>query len=145
MNAQTEQNQETSRQQVTLKPIVRPELLQARAEVLKIVLSLDPEEQLNEYVKSSECGSTGEYDSYWDEEKLMSLFEVDGSHKESPLTKTMDSLEAMYWDLLARRDEAKWVEDSATELAKEILRDGTAKTCEHSALWRLQMMLGVEV
>lgn len=117
--------------------------LRAKAEALKIILSLDPEDQLNEYVRWHSCGASGDSAAAWDEEKLKKLFGVDPG--ESPIAKISDELEGMYWDLAAQESDIQHLKDNVELLVREIHEHRTPRTEPFSHYHNVVTLLGLKL
>lgn len=75
---------------------------QGRAEALAIILDLDPEAGLDEYVESFPSGCSGDYSAEWNEEKLRGLLRSDDS-----AWSLLQATEGHYWDQLGYSEAAK--------------------------------------
>ncbi|CAE6899360.1 hypothetical protein [Paraburkholderia domus] len=75
---------------------------QGRAEALAIILELDPEAGLDEYVESFPSGCSGDYSAEWNEEKLRELLRADDS-----AWSLLQATEGHYWDQLGYSEAAK--------------------------------------
>lgn len=75
---------------------------QGRAEALAIVLALEAESGLDDYISSYPTADTGDYGSEWDEAKLRELFRADDT-----AYSLMQEAEGLYWERLGLRDETE--------------------------------------
>ena len=85
------------------QPILPSASTKGRAEALQIILNLDPEEGLDEYLSSSHYG---EYESVmWNSEKLKKLFNVGDEYENSPGCKIAAVADSLYWENVAKGDD----------------------------------------
>ncbi len=75
--------------------------MEGRAEALAILLLEDPESPLSDFTSSSQCGGTGEFDTFWDEAALRERFSVDDA-----TYAAFDKAESAYWECEGYKDEA---------------------------------------
>lgn len=81
---------------------------QGRSEAVAIILQLDPEVGLDDCIGYEPAGDTGEYSSFWIEEKLHSLFKTDDR-----AWSLVQKAEGEYWRNLGLRDEAEFIHRNA--------------------------------
>lgn len=75
---------------------------QGREEVLGVILALDAETQLDDFVSSSALGDSGDYTTDWNEDKLRELLHI-GDRKHD----AYDRAEAAYWEAKGHLTDAK--------------------------------------
>lgn len=74
--------------------------VQGRSEALQIILNLDPEGGIDEYLSASHCG---EYESVvWNVEGLKKLFHVGDEYENSPGCKISAAADSLYWENVAK-------------------------------------------
>ena len=76
-----------------------------KAEAVEIIKSLDPEDAFENCIGSYPIADTGDYGYEWKTEKLNELFGVGKALSESPISKTLENLEAMYWKQVSKQDD----------------------------------------
>ncbi|WP_163371042.1 hypothetical protein [Endozoicomonas acroporae] len=118
--------------------------IRGRAEAVDMLLQMEPE-AIDDYISSSPCPSTGEYESEWNEAKLREFFKVGKELDLSPSKKYLDSLDGMYWDLVGKQSDLENLEQTAKRLVEEVLSTGKASDHQGSPLSILKHMLGVSV
>lgn len=75
---------------------------QGREEALAVILALESEEGLGDYVTSSALGDSGDYTYHWDEAKLRALLHIGDCKHDA-----YDRAEAMYYEAQGVKDEAE--------------------------------------
>ena len=85
---------------------------QGRAEALTILMQIEPECGIDEYIGWRNSGAPeDEGSAYWNELKLRELFAVDGM-----LADMMDKAEGEYWRYLGMKDEAEHAKNFAANM-----------------------------
>lgn len=102
--------------------------LNGRAEALRVILALDPERGLDDYI-TSRVSYDGEPDCQWDQKKLEELFGLRGNYDDSPIERLAVVLDDMYWQLVAKKDNYETLLDLVGRLIRQIdaggMKDGT--------------------
>ncbi len=93
--------------------------LNGRAEALRIILALDPELGLDDYI-TSRVSYDGEPESQWDQKKLEELFGLRGSYDDSPIERLAVVLDDMHWQLVAKEDDHETVLNLVGRLIRQI-------------------------
>lgn len=101
--------------------------IQGRAEALQIILNIEPEEGLEEYMTSSPVGITGEYDCGWDVDKLKKLFNVGNEYEDSPLGKLVKAADLMYWEEVIKEQNHDSFKDLVRRLINQIEKGDISK------------------
>lgn len=74
-----------------------------RAEAVRIIMSLDPEDGIDGQCMDTVRGYDDEYSSSWNETKLKEMFNVDDEYY-NRLTAAEDKVFSIYWDFAAYKD-----------------------------------------
>lgn len=102
--------------------------IQGRSEALQIILNLDPEEGLGDYLSGTHCG---EYESVmWNVESLKQLFHVGEEYEKSPGCKIAAAADSLYWENVAKGDDINTLKGLVSDLLGQIER-GTIQTGQH--------------
>jgi len=108
------------------------ETMSGRAEALEIILHLEAECGLDDYVESLECGN-GDANPHWNYEKLKELFKVDKKYEESPKYKLHTIVDDMYWRLVAEKSSMSTFRELVRDLIAQVEEDCVNKG-NHGAL-----------
>lgn len=104
-----------------LQSVVIPSAsIQGRPEALQIILNLDPEEGLDEYIGSHAIADSGDYSSEWDVKKLKELFHVDDEYENSPGCKIAEAADSLYWENVSKGDDMSTLKGLVSRLLDEI-------------------------
>ena len=96
--------------------------LKGRAEALQILLALDAELGLDDYIRSYPIADTGDYGAEWDEEKLKELFLVGNAYENSPFARLAQAAEENYWEYVAKKDDMRTLKSLVSRILSEIER-----------------------
>jgi len=120
---------ETPLSKSAVEGIVMPSAsIQGRSEALQIILNLDPEEGLDDYLSATHCG---EYESVmWNAERLKQLFHVGDEYEKSPGCKIAAAADSLYWENVAKGDDMNTLKGLISDLLGQIER-GTIQTGQH--------------
>lgn len=92
--------------------------VQGRSEALQIILNLDPEEGLDEYLSGTSCG---EYESViWNSEALKKLFHIGDEYENSPGCKISAAADSLYWENVAKGDDMDTLKGLVSDLLCQI-------------------------
>lgn len=118
-----ETTQENGRSSVPLDKIVMPsDSIKGRSEALRIILALEPEDGLDEYINSYPLADSGDYGAEWDVKKLKELFQIGNEYEESPIGKLAEAAEGYYWETVAKKDDMNTLKKLVSRLLGEIER-----------------------
>jgi hypothetical protein len=136
------ENQEgiTNDNSVQVEPVVMsPASVRGRAEALQIILALDPEEGLDDFIESSPDGDSGDYSTYWNKAKLKKLLRVGGEYENSPGAKIARAADDMYWEMVAKSDDfatlKKLVQDLLGQIERGKINSGPWCTVDILKTW----------
>jgi hypothetical protein len=100
---------------------------------LQILLNLDPEEGLDDYITSYPMADSGDYGAAWDEKKLKELFHVGNEYEHSPWAKIAEEADSLYWRSVAKQDDLDTIKSLATRLIWQVENEKIDRS-KHSAL-----------
>lgn len=128
-----ESNEDQKKQKVSgqVERLVMPSAsVQGRSEALQIILNLDPEGGMEDYIGSYASGDSGDYDSEWDVKKLKALLHVGDEYENSPGCKMSYAADALYWENVAKGDDMDTLKGLVSRLLGEI-EDGKVQDGVH--------------
>ena len=132
MGEQTDQN-ETSDSDSLERGVMPAASIKGRSEALQIILNLDPEEGLDEYIGSYAIADSGDYGSEWDVKKLKELFHVGDEYEDSPGCKIAAAADSLYWENVSKSGDLDTLKGLVSRLLDEIER-GEISTKTHCAV-----------
>lgn len=94
--------------------------IQGRSEALQIILNLNPEDGLEEYITGYPEGDSGDYSAVWDEKKLKELFHVGDVYKHSPGAKIAEEADSLYWEQMSKQDDLSTIKSLAARLIWQV-------------------------
>lgn len=94
--------------------------LLGRSEALHILLNLDPEEGLDNYIGSYAIAASGDYSSEWDIEKLKELFQVGNEYENSPGCRLAQLADSLYWEIVSKGGNMDTLKSLVSRLLGEI-------------------------
>ena len=114
-------------------PEIKSGSIQGRAEALQIILSLNPEEGLDECVESYPIADTGDHGYNWDTDKLKKLFNIGNEYEHSPFCKLAEAADMMYWDMVGKQSDRDMLNSLVRRLIAQI-ENGKIDKGKHSTL-----------
>jgi len=94
--------------------------IQGRSEALQIILNLDPEEGLDEFITGQSIADSGDYSSVWDVDKLKALFHVSNEYENSPGCKIAEAADSLYWENVSKSDDMNTLKGLVKRILYEI-------------------------
>lgn len=93
---------------------VRQARMEGRAEFVSMLVEMDPEMFVNEYIGSHAIGDTGDYGEHWERHKIAELFEVN-----EPALSLIERVDGAYW---SQQNEIGNLKDQIKQLKEDAAR-----------------------